>query len=97
MTEIDRVIIPEERDMAEFMVDPDHRIQLVSKEQSFDTLRIEDGEFLWKNHNRDHIETQKAVCNCGQEFEDIPEAKEHLAEAEKRGYATTSEIRVLRI
>lgn len=95
MTDLDRIIIPEENRqyLEEPLVQPDHEITIYSKEKSVDKLTISAGGFEWDNRGREHLSTEKAECECGWTGNTIPEAENHLQEMAEQGQPTTEEIR----
>ena len=86
MSVMDRILMTEETKalLDEYMVEPEHEIEIHTIDDRLDRLTYNDGGFDWNELNREHRETKSAKCVCGFEADTIKEAENHLEESEEK-------------
>lgn len=76
---MERVIIPDSRDLSGYLVEPMHEVNLIKNKDEFVRLQMsDDGEIVEKFDKEKERETKIWSCICGEKGESEKQAHQHL-------------------
>lgn len=91
MTEIDRVIVPDDRELSGHLVEPVHTVNLVRNVDKYVRLKnSKKGDIVANIDKKKRRKTRDWECSCGETGESEKQAHDHLDNIDK--HANASEI-----